>query len=148
MSVYLLLASSSITEWVVLLLWKKMVWSGILWPWSVLALYWSTGLHSLASHALFLHAGINLLLDFLLMCLYLRLDLSNSLGCLVLFKLKKRLLFDSIEMLPLNLFNLLFIVFMKVLHLFDILRNVYFLAVYSVLMSLVEVSLFSQLFPR
>ena len=143
MSVYLLLASSSITEWVVLLLWKKMVWSGILWPWSVLALYWSTGLHSLSSHALFLHASINLLLDFLLMCLYLCLDLGNSLGCFIFFKLKKRLLFDSIEMLPLNLFNLLFIVFMKVLHLLNVLRNVYFLAVYSVLMSLVKVSLFS-----
>ena len=123
-----------------------MVRSGVLWPWSVLALDWSTGLQ-LASHALLLHASIDLLLDFLLVRLYLSLNLGNSLGGFVLFKFEQRLLLDSIEMLPLNLFNLLFIVFMKVLHLLNVLRNVYFLPIDSILMSLVEISLFSQLLP-
>jgi hypothetical protein len=146
MSIYLLLASSSITEGVVLLLWKKIVRSCVLWPWGVLALDWSTRLQ-LSSHALLLHASVDLLLDFLLVRLYLSLNLGNSLGGFVLFKFEQRLLLDGVEMLPLNLFNLLFIVFMKVLHLLNVLRNVYFLPIDSILMSLVEISLFSQLLP-
>lgn len=146
MGVYLLLASSSITEGVILLFWKKMVGSSILWPWSMLTLYWSGGI-LFSSHALLLHAGINLLLHFLLVCLDLRLYLGNSLLSFILFKLEQSLLFDSVQMLSLDLFNLLFVVFMEIFHLLDILRNVYFLAIDSVLMSLVEISFFSQLFP-
>ena len=72
---------------------------------------------------------------------------SNSLLSFILLKLEESLLFDSIQMLPLDFFNLFLIVFVKILHFLNVLSNCYFLSINSILMSLVEISFFSQLLP-
>jgi len=75
------------------------------------------------------------------------LNLSDSLLKLILFKLQESLLLDCVEMFLLNLFNFLFIVFVKVFHALDVLSNSYLLSVDSVLVLSMEVSLLSELLP-
>ena len=77
----------------------------------------------------------------------LSLDIRNSLLELVLLQLEQSLLLDSVEMLLLDLLDLLLVVLVQVLHPLDVLGDVDLLAVNSVLVGLVEVSLLPQLLP-
>jgi len=51
------------------------------------------------------------------------------------------------EVLSADFLDFFFVLFMKVFHFFDVLTNGNFLAVDSILMGLVEISLLSELFP-
>ena len=87
------------------------IWSGILRPWCVLAL----DLHLLgtisSAHSLFFHAGVDLLLNLVFVLLDLLLDIHNLFLKLIFLEFQKCLLFDGIEMLFLDFFNFLLVVF-------------------------------------
>jgi hypothetical protein len=75
------------------------------------------------------------------------LDLTNPLLKLIFFKFEEGFLFDGIEMFFLDLFNFLLVVFMKILHSLNVLRNGNLLPIDSILVLSMEVSLLTKLFP-
>lgn len=99
----------------------RQIWVGssVLRPWSILALNFEVCV-LLASQALLLDAGVNLLLDLGLVILDLFLDVFNFLDGFVLIKLQESFLFDGLKVFLLNFFNLLFVVLLQVLHLLDV----------------------------
>ena len=75
------------------------------------------------------------------------LNLINSLLELVFLKLKKGFLLHSVEMLFLDFFNFLLVIFMEVFHALYVLSDGHFLSIDTVLMLSMEVSFLSKLFP-
>ena len=71
------------------------------------------------------------------------LDFIDSLLELVLLKLEKSLLLHSIEVLLLNFFDFLLVIFMEVFHALNVLSDGHFLSIDTVLMLPMEVSLLS-----
>lgn len=120
--------------------------AGIIWPRGVLALNHCVFFNP-ATHSLLLHTGVNLTLHFLLMLVNRTLQVINPLLQLILLQLQQRLFLNSIKVLFLYFFNFLFVVFVEVAHFLNILGYGHLLRINSVLVRLVEITLFSQFFP-
>ena len=90
---------------------------------------------------------LNLTLDTLFVALDLSLNVVRLLLKFVFLELKKCLFFGSIEKLLLHLFNLVFDLLMARFDLFNALVDFNFLAINTILVSLMIVTLFSQLLP-
>ena len=92
-----------------------------------------------------------LLLNLALDTLFVALDLSLNVVCLLLkfvfLELQQRLFLGSIEKLLLHLLNLVFDLLMARFDLFNALVDFNFLAINTILVSLMIVALFSQLLP-
>lgn len=141
MSFNLLLTCCSLVE-ILKCLSKIRISSCIIWPWCISSFNINV-LVNFTTLSLLFQADVNLFLNLLLTCLDFSLNISNFLLGLVLFQFKHSLFFNSIKMLFLNFLNFFFIIFVKVLQLFDVLRNGDLFTVDSVLVGFMEISFFS-----
>jgi len=118
------------------------IWPSIFWPRGILTFDLNSSLSS-TSHSLFFHTSFNLFLNLILMVFDLFLNISNLLVKFIFFKFEKCLLFDCMKMFLLYFFYFFFVIFMKISHLFNTLSDANLLAIHSILMGSMEISLFS-----